>query len=483
MPVLLDPENPDSAGAVRSVTTPPKSLRLLDRLLLGDVLASWLVFYYVITHGTWDPLFEQPQHSSRFFFAQARSITAGKLSVPPSQLLNECFVHAHKCYGYFGITPSLVRIPFLPLLDHFHRSFTPIFLASALTLAAGSMIATLRHLLSDVSLSRTTTIMVAMIGLGLGPASVLMFEAQPAVYQEAIAWAVGLISLSIYCFVRWWETQRQPWSVLILVSLVLAANARPTAVPFALVVGVGMGYRVWSSPTRTGPRKGLLLSTAVVVLPLLTCAGVFYLKFGQVDPSLLLHQQIGGKHPSPVWVAIRTIDHDHFYRLQFLPTTLIAYLRPDAIAFSRAFPWVSYRFGGTYHSIAYVGLRPGSLYVEAVSSIIDTMPLAVLAVGCLGAFHLPRGNRALPPALWKPILLLAGVASWAFVLVYVDIANRYLGDLYPLLGVIVVLAAVEVAKRIGSGRRLVNITTTAIVTVGVCWQLLVGMALEYHQWW
>ena len=469
--------------------------RLIDVFFVGVVVGSALVYFFMSTHGTWNPLYERPEYSGRFFLAQARSMVEGHLWVNRSQLPGECFVHAGRCYGYFGLTPSLVRLPFLLLLDAVNKALTPVFITAALTLATGSMVGLLRRLLAHLRARAGTTVFVALAAVALGPASVLAVLTRPAVYEEAIAWSVGFVALGAYCFVRWWETPRRLWLVLLVASLVLAANSRPTALPFAVVIGLGVAYRLWRlratepvSWTRLAVVGGL-----VAGLPIVTSVGVFLLKFGQVDPSYLLHQQVGGPYPAPWWVKIRHLDHDHFQSLRFVPTTLLAYGRPDTVHFTSTFPWVAYRFPGSVAGtarITYVGgLRPGSLYVDSVSSITAAMPLAfvsaaaALVVGLRARLGSARRAGRAWSVSWQPIVVVAAVASWALVLTSVGVLNRYLGDAYPMLALAEVVSVAYLATRWDRAGQVLRGCVAALVLVGVGWQLLVNLGLVYRTWW
>ena len=161
---------------------------------IAFTIASAIVFYALATHGTFSPLYEQPQagFSGRFFFAQAQSIVHGHLYVSPTQLPAECFLYHGRCFGYFGLTPSLLRIPFLPLLDDANRGFTPVYMTLALTLAVGSALGILSQALANVPRTRLMTFLGIALVISLGPASVLDLITRPGVFEEAIAWSVGV---------------------------------------------------------------------------------------------------------------------------------------------------------------------------------------------------------------------------------------------------------------------------------------------------
>ncbi|MGD0381154.1 MAG: hypothetical protein ABSC30_14345 [Acidimicrobiales bacterium] len=475
--------------------------QLLDFSLLGVLIVSSLVFYGLSTHGTWNPLYEGTAYGvppERFFLAQAQAITHGRLWVNPSQLYGDCFVHDGRCYGYFGLTPSLLRLPLLPLLDHYRNGFTPVFITAGLTLAAGGFLASLRHVFSRMRLGKAASLLVALLGFGFGAASILAHLSPPDVYDEAIVWSVGFLSLAVFCFIRWWERQQSRWYVLLLVSLVMATNARPTALPFALIIGLGVGYRLWNL-RRIGSvdwAKSVVLGSVMVVVPMATCIGVFLLKFGQPIPSYLLDQQVGSAlgfpPPSPNWVEIRKRDHNQLTSLRFMATAMFAYLRPDTLVFTRAFPWVDFRFHDLRNlNIQYIGLRKGSLYVETVSSLTATMPFSFLVFFGAALYRLRRWGAAevrhlLPsPSLrsgtsWKGIALAAAFASWCVVLVGVAVEDRFLGDAYPLVALLLLFGLPSLVKRVDRGGRVLKAGAIVVVVVGMSWQLLVNVGLAWR---
>ncbi len=139
-PRLRSGEGADLSGLPRAV-------------VIGVTLTTVVVFYVLATHGSFNPASEQvqPGFADHFFLAQARAMVDGHLYVAPPLLPGECFIYHHRCLGYFGLTPSLLRLPFLPLLDHANRSYTAVYLTVALTLAVGSALAVVSRLVAGVA--------------------------------------------------------------------------------------------------------------------------------------------------------------------------------------------------------------------------------------------------------------------------------------------------------------------------------------------
>ena len=463
-------------------------------LTIGVTAASAVVFYVMTTHGSFDPLYENPNapFGSMFFLAQAHALIHGHLNVAPAQLPGECFVYRGQCLGYFGLTPSLLRVPLLPLLDAISHSLTPVYMTAALTLAVGSALAIASHVLSHVRRTPMMTFLAAAIALTLGPASVLEMITRPAVYEEAIVWSVAFALFGVYCYLRWWSNPRLLWGVPLVLSLMLSTNSRPTTLPLGVVLGVGIFVRVWNERwAGARERKTLLFAWAVALLPIASCLGVYGLKFHTAVPNILLNQQMSGPAVAPWWLAIERVDHGSLQGLRYIPTGVYNYLRPDGIAFFSGFPFVDFRFPGMA-SPHLIGIPSGSLYLEPFSTLPDDMPLAIVLVlaGIVYGIHRARRHRidprrAIATALRSPMTycIVGTLGSAAVALTGAFLTNRYLGDMFPAVALCLIAAARGLAQpAVGlSGRRGVLVAVGA--TVLVLWALLVNIGLEYQLWW
>jgi hypothetical protein len=460
----------------------------LPRIIpVAVTVASALIFYVLATHGTLNPLYEQPQggFAGRFFFAQAQAMVHGHLYVDPSQLPGECFTYGGRCYGYEGLTPSLLRIPLLPLLNATNRAFTPVYMTLGLTLAVGSALAIVGRVLSQVRETVLTDYLYFALALSLGPASVLVLISRPALYEEPIVWSVAFALLGIYCFLRWWSAPGWKWATLLTVSLVLAANARPTTLPLGVVLGAGIAIRAfWNRRAGERLRPDLLLAAAVAILPVATCVGTWWLKFHHLVPSYLHNEQIATQ---PWWLAIRRVDHNQIQGLRYIPTTLLAYVRPDGVALTSSFPFVN--FAG---KVAYLGIPSGSMYLEPFTTLPDDMPLLLaiviggLATWVVSARRAGIGMRVLAGRLiLSPMTycLIGTAASVGVMLSNAFITSRYLADWFPLV-VVAFAAALPSLARFAprlSGARAVGVA--AAVTLLLAWSFLVNMGLDYQYWW
>ena len=452
-------------------------------------VVAFLAFFYMTTKGTWNPAYQQPQEgfASNFFYAQALAIVHGHLNVSPSQLPGECFFKDGRCYGYFGLTPSLLRIPFLPILDLVGNGLTPVFLSVALTFAVVCMLWSFRLLIGH--LVERPVAFIGFVGLALGPSGILLQIARPTVYEEAIAWAVAFCCLAFYCFLRWWAAPSMRWLVVLGAALVLGANSRPTVLVAAPVLALGVGVRMVQLRSSM-PRiwRNLLIAGCVVgVAPVVTCLGVYWLKLGQFVPSLLGNQQIGGSNPEPWWVAIRKVDHNQLEGLRYLATSLVADLRLNAVFSTGPFPYLS--FANTVVPIPFVGLPPGAMFISPVSSITDDMPLAFLAMilGVLvvaGRALLRRSIRCERVGQFAvAVCVLAGAASLYPSLTTAALINRYLGDFYPVVAIGAVWGVAVAAPSIAALPRLFRFSLASLLAMALLGEFWINFALAYVSWW
>src|SRR6185295_7869821 len=77
----------------------------------------------------------RPGYNARFFLAQADAMMRGRLDVQRVDIAGECWDRGGDCYGYFGVTPSLLRLPAIGVLHRLNSAMTPLFVAIAVLLA------------------------------------------------------------------------------------------------------------------------------------------------------------------------------------------------------------------------------------------------------------------------------------------------------------------------------------------------------------
>ena len=501
--------------------------RLASRLRI----ISWIavlglaptVFYYT-SLGTWDPRHQNVDGgwSAGFFKAQAESMLVhAKLDVNPLEIQGECFLRDSLCFGYFGVTPSLMRIPFLGISRYLHSSLTPLYLCLAILLAYWAALQMMQRSLresADSARSQTYALWYFIIGaVALGPGGTLMFATRPAVYEEANAWSVAFILLAMNHVWAWYSGERRSLVPAVLFAIG-AANARPTAALTSGVLGlvVVVLWALWAMWAQSGDqdsgvvrgrdtleargsaravrpppqtsRRVLVWALCLALLPGLTAAGVFWLKFRTPVPSVFLNEQFHAPH----WKAILERNGDRTSGLIFTPTELVAYFRPDTVVRRDDWPLFDFRF--PEEPILWVPPLPsGGAYVERFSSVTATMPLAwmvnAMVVAWFGlaawrmAFSSRRRASSYLPTLTDPQwllsagLLVSAAAMAVLVVTTAGITNRYLSDFFATsvigaaLGCRVIFPLVDRRPIVGAGMALVAATL-------VVWSVIVTLSLN-----
>jgi hypothetical protein len=456
------------------------------------------VVFYFTTEGTWDLAKVRPEsgYAGVFFMAQAQAITHGRLDVERRDIPNECFDWKLRCYGYFGVTPSLLRLPFLPILQRLGTALTPLYLGTAIMLAYWGALRLLERSLvesTDPARPRALVLGYAIAGsLALGPGGTLLFLTRPGVYEEAQAWGTAFFVLTLERVWAWYRS-RNPRPLIVAVLFgIAAANARPTAASACGVLGVVVAVLscVGASPAVVeeaatgdprlvvGPRRGgwrvAVAAACLALLPGLTAGGVFSLKFSTPVPGLRLNEQIP---ETPRWRAILLTNGDTTTGFRFTPTALVAYFRPDSVVRRQAWPFFDFRF--PEEPILWVPPLPrGGAYVEPVASLTTTMPLP-WALNVMVALWLAIRVGRLSPEQW--IFAAGSLASAAAMILLtvtaVTITNRYLGDFFAISAVGVALGHRLVFALLRE-RPVLSGAVGLVALLLVAWSVLVTLALN-----
>lgn len=461
--------------------------RPLRRVVLVVLVATLPVLAYYATIGTWRLTHQNTDGgwSGTFYWQQAEAILVRwRLDVDPVHILGECFERDGRCYGYFGLTPSLVRLPLLGILRFFHSALTPIFLSAALLIAlwaALQLLLRVIRLYGDPGWPPALVIgYVALAGLALGPGSSLVFLSRPAVYEEAIAWAVAFLLLAMNATWRWMagESTRLRSAVFWAVA---AGNARPTAALACGVLGVLLAAWCWR---HRRDRPTIVLALSLAILPAATASVTYWLKLRTLLPSVRLSKQV---QEAAHWRDILRRNGDRTGGLLFLPTAATAYFRPDSVRHQTAWPWFDFKF--KQDTLTWVPpLPPNGAYVERIASLTSTMPLPWLLNVAVIMWVVTSGLRWLrtrPPGADPPPWLMAGglfvsaAAMAGLTLTTVGITTRYLGDFYAMSAVGVAFGPLVVLPVI-SRRPLLGLAAAAVGLVLVVWAVLVTLSLQSH---
>jgi hypothetical protein len=432
-------------------------------------LCSGAMIFYVfgwITKWTFDP--SSAIRADYFFTAQADALLRGRFWVDPKSTVgSECWYVAGKCYGYFGLTPSILRFPILLVIGQTTQSFAVFMLPIASGLAFGASLDLCRQFAKPMAHQLRGVVFMCVAALALGPGSVLVLLADPWLYQEAIVWSIAGVMLAVNCYWRWLHSDNYRYLGLSVFFCIFAAGARPTTV----LVGVVIGFSLFITHRKHVSLRSNISVAALgfIVLPALFSFGTLFVKFGQPSPPANAY-----RNPTGIQVEVERVNpcalpfENH---PKFVPTNLFAYFRPDAVRLYREWPNVRFRFNicdGPNRPTYLWPLKVGEMYVEKTTSLTNTMPIPLLAAG-IASCAAVRRRRANEFAL-----LIAVATSGLLVSTTFSMTSRYLGDFYPLLAVGMAMSA----TMLGSPKRKSTLVAlTCVVLVLIPWSLLANASL------
>ena len=418
--------------------------------LLGFALILTVGGRQLLTHDVY----------GNFYDAQARALLAGHWDVPAKAMFFEGFRLHGRTYTYFGIWPSLLRMPVVEFAPSLVGRLTRLSMLAGFSVFLGAVIALhwrIRNIFRPRTLvGRSDLVLSFAVPIVAGCGSCALFLASRAwVYHEAIVWGVAW---SLVAYERMIAFSLRPSRARLAgasagVALALASRASlgfGALLALALVVGGSwlrahegglsrVSFAGWHRVRRSLGTLGAPLEidsrreefrvpllAGALVIPIALFAYVNWSRFGSLFTVPWRHQVLFQVRPQ----AARALDANggSYFGLQYLPTTLWQSLRPDALGRHAMFPWVTFpRFRATVFDGAVIDM------LDVSSSVPSSMPaLAILTgVGTVAAFSRRPARTSGSEVLRAPII---GAASGiGFVLTIAFIAQRYLGDWLPLL--------------------------------------------------
>jgi hypothetical protein len=394
-----------------------------------------------------------------FYDLQGHAMLAGHLWVPNGSLSIEAFVHGGHQYTYFGLFPSLIRLPVLAVTHAYDGRLTSpsILVAWVLTaLFASLLLWRVRVLVrGDAAIGWAEAVASGMTVAALTGGSVLMYLASaPRVSHEDLAWSVALTVGAVFALLG--VLERPSWARLSASGLlVLAATLDRAPTGYACSIGAALIAGWFALPrNRAGSGRWIVPMALVAVVPMVVVGLVNWWKLGA---------PFGLSEADQIWTHINVHRRQYLaasggsgFGLRFLPTTLTAYLQPGGLHLQSAFPWIT---------LPTSPARPvGNVILDntyPTASITASMPLLTL----LGAWGLITSFRPRPVGrvVLTRVLLVAMAAATSGVLLFGYVADRYLADFLPLLALAGAVGLVDIWRRQDGARRAARISTLAVV--------------------
>jgi hypothetical protein len=479
---------PSATGAVKAVDPPggggeatepvaesgaPETPARNHLARINLVLTTFVSIYafWMASGGTWNPdgVDKLGLGSEFFYWSQAESLLHGQVyAVTPRQWWLECFTIAGKCYGYFGVGPSIVRIPAVLLFGNNFVGLVPLFVAIGIGLAFWASMDLVRLVLNRylernpaVSVSVATRWLI-VVGALLGPGSVLVLLARGRVYEEAGVWCAAFLCLTLNLVYRW-STSRSVWCLYGAIATgSMATLSRPSAIPAVIVLGIAVIVIAW----RWGGTKVRVLGAGLSILPTALFVIIFVRKFGSLS--------FPWKTYSPYLVMApfkKTLvaDHNSTVGFRYALTTLANYLRLDSIHFQLSAPWVTLHSVRDSDLIILPTVTRVQIWGNRIPSLTDVMPIPFVFTGIALVHH---GRRVIKQklrgvSLMPAFMLLAGLAGGIPMIMYYAVAGRYLGDVYPLMVVGTAFALPVVLKYSQKDQWMSRLTFPGVAVMAV----------------
>lgn len=447
----------------------PGLRRFVHAVIAGSLVATVPYLWFLCDEwwGTFHPF--RLINTDDFYDLQARAIAHGHLWVPKGSLGIEGFIHDGRTYTYFGLLPSLLRIPIILIAPRTlgHLTAPSMLLAWVLTaLFTGLLIWRVRIMLrGSVPMGRAEATSIGVLVASVLGGSILLFiAAAPWVYDEDMAWMVAVTVATLFALLGVLE---RPSRLRVMVAgafMTAGALARPTASLACVVGAVVMAAWFFAGRSTIEHRRWALPMLAVGLVPFALTCGINWLKFGTTINGLPLADQVW-THLDAHRRAFLAATGGEGYSFHFLPTMLLAYLQPLALRIQPTFPFLSLPV-----------LSPhvvGGYLVDAfypTSSITATMPL--LCLFSLWALCITFRRRASRGAMLMRIPLIIGVLATGVDFVLGYIAPRYLADFLPFLILGSAIGIVDLFRRWEGRRR----TLRSFAVGGVVVLALFGLA-------
>lgn len=440
--------------------------------------------YWLASNRTWRPDYGylKGHFTDTFYTKQAMAILRGRLDVSGATYSTdgECWIRAGKCFGYFGIFPSLIRLPFLLVLRSTSVSLSPLMIGIASATAIWALIDLLRHYMAGKFLaainSTDRALILIVTSIMLGSASTLAHVAQSKIFRETALWVVALVLLTYSFVMRWRTTGSNTHLALAIAAAICATNTRPSAIPALIILGVWVFIR-------GSTHKGILtvnfltLPAAFLMIPTASALAVYYLKFHKFIPTWDLYTNYG----STSMQRYLSLNNGQLQGLRFFPTNLAQYFRPDSLDYSLTSPWAHAVVPMEKAAIFLAPVISGGMYIEPVPSITNTMPIPMLLTVLAAAVLMMRSRPMdIPLVAESRILMLSGAGMTSLVLTAFANSGRYAADFLPLLAIGTIVGGTTAIRWLAQ-RNLLRPVLLALLVTGA-YLTLVQFSLNAEGW-
>ncbi len=429
---------------------------------------------------------------NHYYTAVAISLLHGHLWVPRRFLQNECFIVHHRCYGYYGLAPSILRLPvalFGPKVAYTNATEGFYFDLGWLVIVASAWWCArqLIDLWSPGLGRRAQRIMGALCAAVAGASPLLFLGSRPMVYEEAILWGVAFGSLALGLAISLYLRPRARTAILLILADAGGVLSRPTIGAAGVFATAVLGIMIWRrgraarQPGALGdPRRQLRWGAVLIVGAVLALASSpisMALKFGTPSPPFRDQLTIGHKPRQ-----LRVYEHPGGFNLAVLPTKVWSTIDPVSLRIFRRPPYI---WLGERHPTLVWPAHRSDLDWGPTSGVPPVLPFTTLAVlvglGVVGAAGVRwYRHRGPDPALAITALtLVSALGAVALDQIFPGQAYRYLADWLPPFFIVAPVGLAVAGARLERASEHRVVLVGAVVTVLVAAQLFaqVGIAV------
>jgi hypothetical protein len=464
---------PDETSAAPEGTDGSRR-RFTVAAVVGSAVAA-VPFLWVLWAPWQSPNFlRATAYENNFYDLQTRAMLHGHLWLANGAVGIEAFVHGGRQYTYFGLFPSLLRMPILAFTTSLDGKLTAPFILTAWLLTAlftSMLLWRVRILIrGSAGLGRVeATTFGVLIATVLGGSVFLYLAVTPYVFNEDLAWSVALTTGSFFALLG--VLERPSWGRVVASGLLmLATNLDRATTGWACVLAAVL-IALWFGLGRGGVegRRWWIPMLGAGLIPLFIGCAVNYAKFGV---------PFGVSNFDQVWTHVNAYrrkflaaNHNSEYGTAFIPSTLLAYLRPDGLRITSVFPFISLPAAPPR---ALAGVLFDRRYRTA--SLPASMPLLFL-LSCWGLVTAFRPRPVGRAALTR-ILLLAGLVAGGALFIWGYISPRYLADFLPFLILASAVAVVDICRRLDGRSRSARLGALGVITVVALFSLIANLGIS-----
>ena len=404
---------------------------------------SFVSYWYMISSGTFS-FFEgrtSPESligRASYFSAEAISIIHGKWSIDPA-IFNgspgDCFQYRTRCEGYFGLFPSLIRIPQELILNSHNPSYSIAYQLSAIFL----------FIIASIFLFHKLTLITKFapsqfqFGFVLLASPIIYLGSRGYVYEEAILWGITWFLVTIVISLYYLQNRREGiwWISLLTANLALQSRIVEGLSSLLLCTLTWLfihqeNFRIKNSVSTWLKTNKSQICGVIYKFVALAMSGAFYLflnfwKFGVVLPSIL-HSYGVSTQPKLKALVLACRPES----LAFIPENLIRYVIPNFRNWPFGFSYTTKQFGFFGHGVSasYEYLSCAS-YVEAYSPISVTYLFSSVAalIGLVFLYKHRRDEWSL--GIW--IIIAAALSEVVLLSSFMGSTERYIAEFIPIL--------------------------------------------------